>query len=143
MVFKREKAHRIYYEGYSEPEVGVEAELPEPPAEFPGVQEEFPEAQAEPSKERPESSHSIKTDMKRSEDTEVLLKAVARCVPMSEVRLGIIRCLQDGSLYRNSKYSDLTIVCGDERFPVHQNIVCPRSEFFAKACDGGFPVWHC
>ncbi|CAG7980488.1 unnamed protein product [Penicillium salamii] len=36
------------------------------------------------------------------------------------------------------KYSDLNIVCSDKVFSVHKCIVCTQSEFFAKACDGGF-----
>ncbi|KGO38935.1 Uncharacterized protein PEX1_049590 [Penicillium expansum] len=42
------------------------------------------------------------------------------------------------SIRFDSKYSDLTIVCGDEEHAVHKCIVCPRSGFFAEACDGGF-----
>lgn len=40
----------------------------------------------------------------------------------------------------DSRYSDLTILCGDESFAVHRCIVCTRSDFFAKACDGNFIV---
>ncbi|GES66819.1 BTB/POZ domain protein [Aspergillus terreus] len=36
------------------------------------------------------------------------------------------------------RYSDLTIVCGDREFPAHRLVVCPQSEYFARACDGKF-----
>ncbi|EED11610.1 BTB/POZ domain protein [Talaromyces stipitatus ATCC 10500] len=42
------------------------------------------------------------------------------------------------SLYLNPQYSDLTIICGTEVFPVHRNIVCPRSSYFARSCGGNF-----
>ncbi|EEH41671.1 hypothetical protein PAAG_03234 [Paracoccidioides lutzii Pb01] len=42
------------------------------------------------------------------------------------------------SLYQNKKYTDLTVVAGSEAFQVHRSIVCPRSAFFAAACDGNF-----
>ncbi|KAE8137929.1 hypothetical protein BDV38DRAFT_245915 [Aspergillus pseudotamarii] len=42
------------------------------------------------------------------------------------------------SLRCNPVYSDLTILCGQESYPVHKCIVCTRSDFFAKACDGKF-----
>ncbi|KAJ5821251.1 uncharacterized protein N7525_010535 [Penicillium rubens] len=42
------------------------------------------------------------------------------------------------SIHLDPKYSDLTIVCGDKEYAVHKCIVCPRSKFFAKACDSGF-----
>ncbi|KAH0556868.1 hypothetical protein GP486_005347 [Trichoglossum hirsutum] len=41
-------------------------------------------------------------------------------------------------LLQSSKYSDLTIICGNREFNVHRSIVCPRSRFFAAACDGEF-----
>ncbi|KAI9781527.1 MAG: hypothetical protein M1839_005942 [Geoglossum umbratile] len=43
-----------------------------------------------------------------------------------------------GSLFQSDKYSDLTITCGNEVFKVHRAVVCPRSKFFAAACDGKF-----
>ncbi|PVI05416.1 hypothetical protein DM02DRAFT_725114 [Periconia macrospinosa] len=41
------------------------------------------------------------------------------------------------SLYLSGKYSDLTIVCGDDVYPVHKAIICPRSDFFAAAVEFG------
>ncbi|KAM3523662.1 hypothetical protein NHJ13051_005000 [Beauveria bassiana] len=41
-------------------------------------------------------------------------------------------------LFDEGAYSDLTIVCGDDRHRVHKAIVCPRSKFFASACNGPF-----
>ncbi|RDH26359.1 hypothetical protein BDQ94DRAFT_178035 [Aspergillus welwitschiae] len=38
----------------------------------------------------------------------------------------------------NPKYSDFTILCGDESFPAHKCIVCPQSEFFSGAMDADF-----
>lgn len=40
--------------------------------------------------------------------------------------------------FRDQKYSDLTIICGNEEFKVHRVLVCMRSPFFAAACDGNF-----
>ncbi|GKU08016.1 speckle-type poz protein [Fusarium langsethiae] len=48
----------------------------------------------------------------------------------------LLRCLKE--LFDESAYSDLTIVCGDDCYKVHKAIVCPRSEFFASACNGPF-----
>ncbi|KAL2158848.1 hypothetical protein VTH06DRAFT_4040 [Thermothelomyces fergusii] len=41
-------------------------------------------------------------------------------------------------LFEERTYSDLTIICGDHEFNVHKAVICPRSSFFAKACDSLF-----
>ncbi|CAI7632638.1 unnamed protein product [Penicillium viridicatum] len=41
-------------------------------------------------------------------------------------------------LRSDPKYSDFTIVCEGKEYAVRRCIICPRSSFFAKACDGGF-----
>ncbi|KAB8233406.1 hypothetical protein ETB97_001360 [Aspergillus alliaceus] len=41
-------------------------------------------------------------------------------------------------LLLDSQYSDFTILCGGYRFPVHKAVICPQSEFFAKAMNGSF-----
>jgi len=50
----------------------------------------------------------------------------------------IVAIQQD--LLRTGKFSDLTIKTGEQSFRVHKAIVCPRSPFFMKACDGQFKV---
>ncbi|KAK7425167.1 hypothetical protein QQX98_000082 [Neonectria punicea] len=35
-------------------------------------------------------------------------------------------------------YADLIIKCGTDEYPVHKILICTRSPFFAKACDGPF-----
>ncbi|OGM39578.1 hypothetical protein ABOM_011759 [Aspergillus bombycis] len=42
------------------------------------------------------------------------------------------------SHYLNPKYSDLSIKCGDEVVPAHQNIICPQSQYFEVACNSRF-----
>ena len=44
-------------------------------------------------------------------------------------------------ILQSAKYSDLTVRCGSEEFKIHRAIVCPRSTFFAAACDGQFRVY--
>lgn len=51
---------------------------------------------------------------------------------------GLTRSLS--GLFQSSKYSDLTVRCGSEEFKLHRAIICPRSTFFAAACDGHFQV---
>jgi hypothetical protein len=48
--------------------------------------------------------------------------------------------MTDNSLYKDGKYSDLSIVCGESTYRAHKALLCTRSQFFAKACDGGFKV---
>ncbi|KAH8656126.1 hypothetical protein BGZ60DRAFT_417837 [Tricladium varicosporioides] len=42
------------------------------------------------------------------------------------------------SVFESGKYSDLIIRSGDRVFKVHRAVICPRSRFFAAACDGPF-----
>jgi hypothetical protein len=42
------------------------------------------------------------------------------------------------SLFECAKYSDLTIVCGAKRYPVHRVLLATRSSFFEGACRDGF-----
>ncbi len=44
------------------------------------------------------------------------------------------------SLYKDGKYSDLTVVCGESTYRAHKAVLCTRFQFFAKACDGAFQV---
>ncbi|KAF5556556.1 kelch repeat BTB domain-containing protein [Fusarium mexicanum] len=41
-------------------------------------------------------------------------------------------------MLKTGKYSDLTIVCGNNRYQVHRNILCARSKFFDVSCDRDF-----
>lgn len=45
-----------------------------------------------------------------------------------------------GNAFGSSKYSDLTIHCGSDVYKLHRVVICPRSDFFAAACDSGFKV---
>ncbi|KAF2807276.1 uncharacterized protein BDZ99DRAFT_368734, partial [Mytilinidion resinicola] len=36
-------------------------------------------------------------------------------------------------LYKSDLFSDLTIICGSNPSPVHQAVICPRSDYFAAA----------
>ncbi|CAG8370860.1 unnamed protein product, partial [Penicillium salamii] len=63
---------------------------------------------------------------------EVKDKRIQTTTPGEELLTALSRMRID------PKYSDLTILCLDEVYAVHKCIVCTRSDFFAKACDGGF-----
>ncbi|KAF6235108.1 hypothetical protein HO173_006735 [Letharia columbiana] len=41
-------------------------------------------------------------------------------------------------LWTSQKYSDMTIRCGSKEYKVHRSVICPRSTFFAAACNGEF-----
>lgn len=43
--------------------------------------------------------------------------------------------LQDA--FRSGDYSDFTVICGPDSYPVHKLILCTRSDFFAKAVKFG------
>lgn len=44
------------------------------------------------------------------------------------------------TLLESGKYSDLTLKCGSRNWKAHKSVLCIQSDFFAKACDGGFKV---
>lgn len=43
-------------------------------------------------------------------------------------------------LLETGAYSDLILCCGERKFHVHRAILCTKSIFFAKACEGNFMV---
>ncbi|KAJ5663392.1 hypothetical protein N7507_004123 [Penicillium longicatenatum] len=51
----------------------------------------------------------------------------------TDVIVGIIK-----SAHLNTKHSDMTIICQGKTFPAHKLVVCPRSKYFDRACDGRF-----
>ena len=44
------------------------------------------------------------------------------------------------TLLESGKYSYLTLKCGNRNWKAHKSVLCIQSDFFAKACDGGFKV---
>jgi hypothetical protein len=52
--------------------------------------------------------------------------------PMIELKSAL------ASLFECGRYSDLTIVCGAKRYPVHRILLATRSTFFEGACRNGF-----
>ncbi|MCJ1267283.1 hypothetical protein MMC22_007168 [Lobaria immixta] len=46
------------------------------------------------------------------------------------------------SILQSGKYSDMTICCDKIEIRVHQAIVCPASDFFARAFDSDFKEAH-
>lgn len=53
---------------------------------------------------------------------------------------GIVTGLQN--LWSSAQYSDMIVRSGSEEFKVHRAIICPRSKFFATACNGAFQVCY-
>ncbi|KAF2492698.1 hypothetical protein BU16DRAFT_529000 [Lophium mytilinum] len=47
------------------------------------------------------------------------------------------RALYSGmiSIIEKNKYSDLLVICGSDRYPVHRAVVCPRSTWFEDKCE--------
>ncbi|KAM4065565.1 BTB/POZ domain-containing protein [Hirsutella rhossiliensis] len=56
--------------------------------------------------------------------------------PRKELMLSLAK------LYNLGTYSDFTITCGSAEYRVHKAIVCPRSRFFAAACNDAFQEGH-
>ena len=44
------------------------------------------------------------------------------------------------AIFTSSDYSDLTVLCGTEKYLVHRDILCPRSQYFREACNGVLKV---
>jgi len=42
------------------------------------------------------------------------------------------------SLFQDTRYSDLTIACGEKRYSVHRALIATRSSFFEGACRNSF-----
>ncbi|KAI5457494.1 hypothetical protein BGZ63DRAFT_394864 [Mariannaea sp. PMI_226] len=53
-------------------------------------------------------------------------------IPLDELRLSLDKLFTSGS------YSDLTILCGEDRYQVHKAVICPRSDFFEAICNSSF-----
>ncbi|KAH7010870.1 uncharacterized protein B0I36DRAFT_341362 [Microdochium trichocladiopsis] len=64
--------------------------------------------------------------------SKLMLHSDRKSGPMKE----LIHSMQE--LHTSGRYSDFSIRSGDKLYRVHKAIVCPRSSFFATACDGPF-----
>jgi hypothetical protein len=58
---------------------------------------------------------------------------------MTDIHQNSLRASLSGA-FKSGTYSDMTVVSGGREFKVHQLIICPRSTFFAAACNGSFQV---
>ena len=54
-----------------------------------------------------------------------------------ETILTLSRAMESG------EYSDLTILCKDQKFPVHKVVVCSQSKVLAATMKNGFKVLRC
>ncbi|KAF2841108.1 hypothetical protein M501DRAFT_905641, partial [Patellaria atrata CBS 101060] len=41
-------------------------------------------------------------------------------------------------LFASGEYSDLTVICENQEYKLHKNILCVQYDWFKKACDGDF-----
>ncbi|CAH0056208.1 unnamed protein product [Clonostachys solani] len=57
-------------------------------------------------------------------------------IAISELQSSISRL--SNSLFNSGLYSDLTVICGDDKYLVHKAVICPRSTFFEGACRHNF-----
>lgn len=63
----------------------------------------------------------------------------ANQIKMAEIHKDrIVAC--NTSLFTSQLYSDIIIRCGTDEYKLHRAIICPRSTFFAAACNGAFMV---
>lgn len=46
----------------------------------------------------------------------------------------------NASLFLSGEHSDLEIECRGWTFKAHKSVLCPQSDFFMVACNGGFKV---
>jgi len=57
-------------------------------------------------------------------------------IHLLEARINLAESI--ASIKGQEKYSDLTIRCGGRHWNAHRVVICLRSKFFDKACDGPF-----
>ncbi len=78
----------------------------------------------------------------RTEKTaQLVLEILRRRAPQQQEKLtpGLEEKLQP---LKTGLQSDYTIVCQGVEFAVHRNTICPKSPFFAKACNGDWREAH-
>lgn len=79
-------------------------------------------------------------EMEDDKPSSELFNALSRYLRKTIWRPWLRANMNNFSVYKDGKYSDLTVVCGERTYRAHKVLLCTRSQFFAKACDGGFLV---